>query len=90
MEDGAEEGELIMSEETEIALTHLSIFIKKNTNLIHIDFSNTEMQDGMIKAIVDSISESKSLMVAHLDGNPGLSPSLIEYITEKLEAAPPL
>jgi len=29
-------------------------------------------------------------MVAHLDGNPGISSSLIEYITSKLDATPPL
>ena len=48
------------------------------------------MQDGMMRAIVDAISESSSLMVAHLDGNPGISPSIFEYITLKLDATPPL
>jgi len=46
---------------------------------MHLDLSYTELQDNMLRKIINAIKESNSLMAVHLCGNPGISPSLIDY-----------
>lgn len=71
-------------------MDNLALFVRKNPSLLHLDLSNTEMQDAMLRGIVDAVHESHSLMAVHLDGNPGISASLLAFIEEKLETKSPL
>jgi len=57
----------------------LTAFVRKNNALKHLDLSNTEMQDTMLRAVIEAISEAPNLCGVHLDGNPGISKDLIQF-----------
>lgn len=75
-----------MSEEANEALQNILIFVKNNKSLMHLDLSHTEMQDTMIRPLIETIAQSESLMSVHLDGNPGLSQDLINFCIQTLGA----
>ncbi len=75
-----------MSYEAEDAINSVCFFIKNNQFLMHLDLSNTEMREDMLKMLIDAIAQSYSLMAVHLDGNPGLTPDFKQYCVAKLTA----
>jgi hypothetical protein len=45
-----------MSEEANEALQNILIFVKNNKSLMHLDLSHTEMQDTMIRPLIETIA----------------------------------
>ena len=65
-------------------------FIKGNNYLVHLDLSNTDLQEYMLKPLLETIQESTSLLSVHLCGNPGVrEESFSEFCVEILNATIP-
>jgi len=62
------------------AIENLCNFIKKNTSLIHADFSHTGLNEKQLWYFGRAMRRSKSLRSLHLCGNPGITPRLKEYL----------
>lgn len=56
---------------------------------MHLDLSHTEMQESMLKPLIQAVSESNSLMAVHLCGNPGINYDVIKFSEETLKASHP-
>lgn len=67
-----EDEELAMHEDAEQGLQDLLTFIRNNGELVHLDLSNTDLQEAMLRPLIETISESSSLLGVHLCGNPGV------------------
>jgi hypothetical protein len=65
------------------------IFVRNNQELMHLDLSHTEMQESMLKPLIQAVSESNTLMAVHLCGNPGINHDVIKFSEETLKASHP-
>jgi len=70
----------------EDVIGNLETIIKTSKELMHIDLSNTGLNEKMMLRVVKAIKMSQSLMGVHLSGNEGLTPSLISKAERKLDA----
>ena len=52
---------------------HISKFIRRNRNLIHVNLEATGLTYEMIKELLVAIKLSRSLQAIHLCGNPGVN-----------------
>ena len=67
---------------------YLSTLIKRNKNLVHLDLTQTQLTEHMLWRIGMCLSRAKSLAAIHFSGNPGITPSLKEYLTERIRCRP--
>jgi len=66
-----------------LAIENLCTMIKKNTALIHADFSNTGLNEKQLWYFGRAMRRSKSLRALHLCGNPGITPRLKTYLHDR-------
>ena len=64
-------------------------FIENNKELVHLDISNSQVQEQMLRRIVDAVATSQSLMAVHFCGNPGLTPEFTQYCQDVLGCGRP-
>lgn len=70
-------------------MAHLKDFIKYNTQLRHLNLSNTGLIDEAIKYIGAVLRRALSLRTIHLSGNPGVSTEMVEWIRARIHAKEP-
>ena len=69
----------------ELVCEKLEDLIKSST-LQHLDFSDCGLTENMIMRVIRAISESSSILSAHLSGNPGLKDQVTTEIQDYLKA----
>ena len=52
--------------------------------MLHLDFSNTGLGEQALWIIGAAIRRAKSLICAHLSGNPGVTEPLIDFLFDRL------
>lgn len=65
-------------------MIHLLNFIKYNRSLLHLDLSHTGMTESMITNLGTAMRRSKSMVVLHLSGNPGVTDSVKDYLETRV------
>lgn len=76
----------VLTKQAQISIENLCIFIKKNKNLIHIDLTNTGLNEKQIWFFGRALRRCKSLRVLHLCGNPGITDRVKEYLATRAHA----
>lgn len=59
---------------------NLSVFLKHNPVLIHVDVSNTGLSEKQLWYFGKVMRRSRSLRALHLCGNPGITKRLVDYL----------
>lgn len=53
----------------------LGQFMKHNQKLIHVNISHTNLSRGMLLSLGPILRKSRSMLVLHASGNPGIAPN---------------
>jgi len=64
-------------------------FMKYNKNLLHLDLSNTGLNEQMVRTIATALKRSRSIISLHLSGNPGITPESKEFLFERVRCCRP-
>lgn len=72
-----------LPEKARVAIENLVNFIKKNKFLIHADLSFTGMSEKQLWYFGRAMRRSFSLRGLHLSGNPGITPRLKAYLSQR-------
>ena len=72
--------EVPLSAHNKKVLDCLSLFIKYNTYLVHLDLSNCSLIEPAVKYIASFLTKSQALQCLHLDGNEGVNSETIKWI----------
>jgi hypothetical protein len=68
-------------------MAKMSRFIKYNKNLLHLDLSQTGLDELTLRTIGVSLRRARSLLSLHLSGNPGINESLKSFLFTRLHCA---
>ena len=77
-----------LAEKAKVAIENLVNFIKKNKFLIHADLSFTGLSEKQLWYFGRAMRRSFSLRALHLSGNPGITPRLKQYLSERAHCMP--
>ena len=69
-------------------MENLCMFIKKNSNLLHLDLSHMSIHTEMIKEIGPAMTRAKSMIALHLSGNPGVTKDVKKYFRQRIRTVP--
>lgn len=67
---------------------NLTMLIKRNKRLQHVNLTNTGLTEYMILQIGRSLRRAKSLLSIHLCQNPGSTPRAKEYLLQRIRCMP--
>lgn len=68
-------------------ITGLCKFLKYNTNLQHLNLTNTGLDHEIIYALAnEALTKARSLVCLHLCDNPGITADNIEFIKYRVKA----
>ena len=65
-------------------------FIKRNKNLVHVDFSHTGLTEKQMWYFGRTMRRSYSLRSLHLSGNPGITRRLKDYLQARAHCSAPV
>ena len=65
----------------------LGQFLKFNQKLIHVNISHTNLSRGMLLSLGPILRKSRSMLVLHASGNPGIAPSKDPGTLDEVRAA---
>ena len=66
----------------------LGKIIKHSKTLQHIDLTGTGLSSQVIHSMGTALRRSRSILVIHLSGNPGLNLTNMEYLTQRIRCRP--
>ena len=70
-------------------MAKITKFMKHNKNLLHLDLSNTGLNEQMVRTIATALKRSRSIISLHLTGNPGVTPEAKEFLFERVRCCKP-
>ena len=70
-------------------MAKITKFMKHNKNLLHLDLSNTGLNEQMVRTIATALKRSRSIVSLHLTGNPGVTPEAKEFLFERVRCCRP-
>jgi hypothetical protein len=71
-----------------MAVRKLVFFIKRNSNLIHVNLANCGLDSDMLKEFGVALRRAKSLVSLHLSSNPGDTEEVREAICTRAHVKP--
>ena len=66
----------------------LGKIIKHSRTMIHMDLTGCGLSEGVVHEIGTCLRRSRSVLVIHLSGNPGLSKENLEYLENRVKCRP--
>ena len=70
------------------AIENLCSLLKRNKRLQHVNLCKTGLTEYMIVKIAKAMRRAKALCSIHLDGNPGVTPRVKEFVSSCIRAMP--
>jgi hypothetical protein len=70
-------------------MAKITKFMKYNKNLLHLDLSNTGLNEQMVRTIATALKRSRSIVSLHLTGNPGVTAEAKEFLFERVRCCRP-
>mmetsp|Transcript_33923 Transcript_33923/g.52238 ORF Transcript_33923/g.52238 Transcript_33923/m.52238 type:complete len:176 (+) Transcript_33923:195-722(+) len=77
-----------LNEHAKFAIECICSFLRRNINLIHLDLSNTGLSEKQLWYFGRALRRTKSLRAIHLNGNPGITSRLLEYLRWRAHCQP--
>ena len=74
----------LSSDPESLIANHLIKFIKYNKNLLHLDLTQTGLNEKILWSFGTGLRRAKSLLSIHLTGNPGVSEGLKDYLFQRV------
>ena len=71
----------------ELMADRFSRLMRTNTQMQHLDLSNTGLSEVFIFNMLPALRRAKSLLAFHIGSNPGITKRICEYYRTKLRVA---